>query len=144
MVILLVIAGCAGLGLGLDETRVRSAYDKGRAQFDAKAQSGEISWVQAATRTRELDKAFARRTDLDSNWKYDRDDEEYHSYCIAIAERLDKKQISFAQYDAARNARLNQISARRQFIQNSQPRQQNCVTEKVGAPPFETYQTRCL
>lgn len=39
-----------------------------------------------------------------------------------MAERLDNKQITFAQYDALRTQRFSQIVARRQQIYNSQPR----------------------
>ncbi len=36
-----------------------------------------------------------------------------------------------------------ELDARNQMLQSSRPRTQNCVTEKVGLPPFESYQTRC-
>lgn len=121
VLLVLFLSACAGHGLGTDNRGVQNAFDTGKMRLEQRARDGEITWVQAATQTRELDKYFARRTDLDTTWKYDLDDEEYDAYCIALAERLDRKQISFADFDAARLQRLNAIQARRQSL-NSQRR----------------------
>mgnify|MGYP001766917019 CR=1 FL=1 len=118
--LILTLSACAGLGLGIDNRRVQDAFDTGKARLEQRARAGEITWVQAATQTRELDKDFARRTDLDTTWKFDQDDEEYHAYCIALAERLDRKKISFAEFDAERLQRFNEIQARRQSLNNQQ------------------------
>ncbi|MBS3952185.1 MAG: hypothetical protein KGZ88_04470 [Methylomicrobium sp.] len=114
------LTACTGLGLGLDNRWVQNAFDVEKAKIEQKAASGEISWVQAATNTRDLDMYFAGRTDLDTTWKYDQDDEEYHAYCIALAERLDRKQISYAEFDAARLQRFNAIQYREQALYTQQ------------------------
>lgn len=136
------VAACGGLGLGLDTRSVQNAFDSGKAQLEQRAAAGEITWVQAATQTRELDKYWAGRTDLDTTWKYDRDDEEYHAYCIALAESLDRNKISFFQFDAARIQRFNAIQARRQSL-NAQQAQQpsNISTEQCRYnPAAQAYQ----
>ena len=130
--LVLTLSACAGLGLGTDNRRVQNAFDTGKARLEQKARAGEITWVQAATQTRELDQYFARRTDLDTTWKFDQDDEEYHAYCIALAERLDRKQISFAEFDAARLQRFNAIQARRQSLNNQQRIIQNTQQTSGG------------
>ena len=118
--LLCILTACAGLGLGLDNRRVQNIFDVEKAKIEQKAASGEITWVQAATNTRDLDKYLAGRTDLDTTWKYDQDDEEYHAYCIALAERLDRKQISYSEFDAARLQRFNAIQYRGQALYTQQ------------------------
>lgn len=77
------------------------------------AKDGKITWVTAATLRRDADKALANNTaGYYTSWKFDMNDEEFHAYCIAIAERLDKRQITFAQYDSARIAKFNEIRER--------------------------------
>ncbi|PKD41056.1 hypothetical protein CWO84_07320 [Methylomonas sp. Kb3] len=114
--LLCCLPACAGLGLGLDNRRVQNAFETSKARLEQKATAGQITWVQAAKETRDMDKHLAGRTDLDANWKYDQDDEEYHAYCIALAERLDRQQISFAEFNALRLERFNLIQARRQSL----------------------------
>ena len=104
--VLCMLSACAGLGLNLDERRVQNAFDTAKERLEQRARAGEITWVEAATKTRDLDKYFAQRTDLDTSWKFDQDDEEYHAYAIALAERLDRKQISYAEFDASRIQRF--------------------------------------
>lgn len=118
--VLCMLSACAGLGLNLDERRVQNAFDTAKERLEQRARAGEITWVKAATKTRDLDKYFAQRTDLDTSWKFDQDDEEYHAYAIALAERLDRKQISYAEFDASRIQRFNAIQARRQSLNNQQ------------------------
>lgn len=117
-----LISGCginplAGLGLNTDDSSFRNEYNRASAAFDQQAKEGKITWVQAATKTKETDIFLAKNTaKYDTSWKYDSSDEEYHAYCIALAERLDRRQISFAQYDAARIEKLNQINERLQSL----------------------------
>ena len=125
--LLLTGAGCAELNV-LSESlftdkraearQTQSEFDSQKAAIDYRAQSGYITWVQAAREVRDLDRSLVGN----GTRKFDSDDEEYHAYCIAMAERLDKKQITFAQYDALRTQRFSQIVARRQQLNNSAPR----------------------
>jgi hypothetical protein len=114
------LAACGVMKFGTDNQFVQSSFDSQRLQLEQRAMAGEITWVQAVMQTRDLDKHFANRQDLDTTWKFDSDEEEYHAYCIALAERLDKKEVSFAQFDAARLERLNSIRARRQSLNAQQ------------------------
>ena len=121
------VASCAELNTLTDnlltdkneETRqVQNSFDSQKSAIEDSARAGYLTWVQAARNVRDLDRSFAGR----GRWKFDSDDDEYYAYCIAMAERLDSKQITFAQYDALRTQRFSQIVARRQQIYNSQPR----------------------
>jgi hypothetical protein len=132
--IVLTLSACAS-------DRLNRAYDAKQTEIDQKALRGEITWVQAAMYMRNLDKNLAQRSTF--SWKYDKDDEEYHSYCLALAERLDKKQISFSEYNAARIQRFNAIRARSEALMNSAPRQTNCTTTNVGTRAFPEYKTTC-
>ena len=125
--LLFSIAGCAELNNLTDslftdkreESRqAQNSFDTQKSAIENRASAGNINQVQAAQYVRNLDRSFAGT----GNWKFDSDDEEYYAYCIAMAERLDRKQITFAQYDALRTQRFSQIVARRQQINNSQPR----------------------
>ncbi len=156
VLLLSVLSGCVelaqdiGLGPSRSEmsSKVRVIFDKRKDELESKARAGQITWVQAMQGERDADRILAsddyvRRY---SNWKFDSDDEEFHAYCIALAERLDKNQITYAQFDAARKRVFNQVEARRQslqnqqqLIENSRPRQNNCVTEKV----LNRYETKC-
>ena len=110
----------------------RQAYfEKMQNQYEQQARNGSIKWVEAAGRTRDLDKSLAEDQGIIfKDWKYDQDDDEYHSYCLALAERLDRKQITFSQFDAARKARFNQIVARRQSL-NAADEQNRILKEKL-------------
>lgn len=116
------LSGCLTTGLlGPDPDRdtpeFRRVYELTKNQTDAQAKTGQISWVQASTKVRDVDKYLANnQKGYFTSWKFDSDDEEYHSYVIAISERLDQKLITFAAFDAARTAKLNQINTRRQTI----------------------------
>lgn len=137
---LFILTACAGLGLGLDNHRAQNAFDTAKAKLEQKAASGEISWVEAAIKTRELDKYFAGRADLDTTWKYDQDDEEYHAYCIALAERLDRKQITYAEFDASRLQRFNAIQARRQTLDT----QQQIANTRMQQPAYSRGGVSCF
>ena len=114
-----------------EETQhAQSAFDSQKSAIENRAAAGHIKWAQAARNVRDLDRSFTGK----GRWKFDSDDEEYHAYCIATAEHLDNKQITFAQYDALRTQRFNQITARRQQINNSQPRRDNTNCRSVRNP----------
>lgn len=122
-----LLVACAGKSQNRPQSQNSASYvidkdsfERFRRAFEMQAERGEITWVAAATKTRDLDKNWASRVMFSSTWKYDSDDEEYHAFCIAMAERLDSKQITFAQYDAARIERMNAIDARRQILSSSQ------------------------
>lgn len=115
-IVTMMLTACAVIKLGTDNRRAQAIYDTEKARLEQLAGVGDITWAQAATRTRDLDKSLAHRTDLDTTWKFDRDDEEYHAYCVALAERLDAKQVSFAEFDSLRIARLNAIRARAESL----------------------------
>lgn len=129
--------------------KVQSAFEEASKQLETKAQAGEMTWVQAQTQIRDMDKSVKLKLDATGNshtWHFDTGDDEYYAHCIALAEKLDKKEFTFSQFDAERKTVLNQVEARRQamqnqreLIENSRPRQQKCVTEKV----FDRYETKC-
>ena len=96
---------------------MQNSFDSQKQAIEDRARGGYMTWVQAARDVRELDRSFAGK----GNWKFDSDNDEYHAYSIAIAEQLDNKKITFAQYDALRTQRFGQIMARREQINNSQP-----------------------
>lgn len=120
---LATVTGCSAMGelaqdiLTTPETKQRRAqsdFDDAQSSIELRARQGAISWVQAVKELRETDRSMARSHK--SSWKYNSDDEEYYAYCLQLAERLDRKQITYAQFDSARIQRFNQISARRQQL----------------------------
>lgn len=147
--LLITLVGCGKHVTREGMTKLNNRFEDTKSQLEQKAQAGQITWVQAESRIRDLDKEVKIKLDATGashTWRYDSGDDEYYAYCIALAEKLDKNEITFAQFDAARKRTLNQINARRQglenqqeLIENSRPRQQNCVTEKV----FDKYETKC-
>lgn len=147
-ILVLSLTACAGLGLGLDNRRVQYAFDTAKAKVEQRAMDGTITWVQATKEIRDLDKYVATRTDLDSTWKYDSDDEEYHAYCIALAERLDRKEISFAEFEAARQQRFNAIRTRRQSLNVQQQIIDNMalqqITNNASRPSLSTGGITCF
>lgn len=116
------LTGCGtnllhGLGLDVDTPAFWDVYNKTQADADLQAHSGKITWVQASTRVRDFDKFLAdNKSGYDTSWKFDIDDAEYHAYVIAISERLDARKISFAEFDALRISKLNEIGSRRESI----------------------------
>jgi hypothetical protein len=135
---LFVLTGCADIEGGRDRNSTQRAYDSERLEIEQKAMSGEITWVLAEIRTRELDKYFAYRKDLNPTWKYDRNDEEYHAYCIALAERLDKREITYAAFNASRLERFNAIQARQFSLYNQQQLIENSRRQSSPATPSNT------
>lgn len=120
--IALSLSGCAGnllqgLGFESDTPKFWAVYNRIKSETDDLAKAGKMTWVEASIRVRDADKRLAdNKAGYDTSWKFDSDDEEYHAYVIAIAERLDQKLISFAAFDASRIAKRNEIDARRQSI----------------------------
>ena len=92
------------------ETReAQQIFDRKKEQIESAARARQISWAEAARRVKEADRSLAGQ----GSWKFDSDDEEYHAYCVLVAEQLDSGRISFAYYDALRTRKLNEIQARR-------------------------------
>jgi len=147
--LLIALVGCGTYVTREGMNKLQDRFEDAKSQLEKKAQAGQITWVQAQSRIRDMDKEAKVKLDATSvrhTWRYDSGDEEYYAYCIALAEKLDKHEITFAQFDAARMRAFNQVEARRQslqsqqeLIENSRPRQRNCVTEKV----FDRYETKC-
>lgn len=126
------------LGLALDQKRGEAEYDDEKSKIEAYGHLGAMKWVTAATRVRDLDKRFAARSDLDMKWKYDYNDDEYHAFSIAAAALVDKGQITFIEYDAARTRRFSEISARQSALRNSRT-STTCTTSVV----FDRLVTKC-
>jgi hypothetical protein len=76
-----------------------------QAQIEQRAANGEITWVQAAREVRNLHRR--------SGWDFERVDEEFHTYNTSLAEQLDAGRLTYAQYDALRTQRFNEIERRR-------------------------------
>ncbi len=115
---LLLLQGCAEIDrlesrLFSDkpaETReAQQIFDRKKEQIESAARARQISWAEAARRVKQVDRSLAGQ----GNWKFDSDDEEYHAYCVLVAEQLDSGKITFAYYDALRTRKLNEIQARR-------------------------------
>lgn len=144
--LLLIISSVFLFGCATHEdmvSKINNRFDTEKSIMERRANSGEVSWVRATTHMRDYDKMLARIPDNAGYWKYNSDDEEYHSFSIALAERLDKKKITWAQFDAARIQKLNQIKARTQMLRNSEPRSTSCTTRNVGTTLFPEYRTDC-
>jgi hypothetical protein len=149
ILLLLTLVSCAKHVTKEGMNKLNNRFENTKSQLENQARAGQITWVQAESKIRDLDKEVKIRLDATKashTWRYDSGDEEYYAYCIALAEKLDKNEITFAQFDAERIRTLNQIQARRrglenqeELIENSRPRKQKCVTEKV----LDTYETRC-
>ena len=56
---------------------------------------------------------------------------------------MDNKKITESQWVYQLQKKLGELNTRDQMLQNSKPRTQNCVTERIGVPPFQSYRTRC-
>lgn len=147
--LLITLVGCGTYVTRDGMNKLQDRFEDAISQLEEKAQTGQITWVQAQSRIRDMDKEVKVKLDAtgaEHTWRYDSGDEEYYAYCVALAEKLDKREITFAQFDAARKRAFNQVNDRRQslqnqqeLIENSRPRQRNCVTKKV----FDRYETKC-
>jgi hypothetical protein len=95
-----------GLIAGQEEhARQQQEFAERKASIEQKALNKEITWYRAAREVRHLH----RRSSLD----FDKADEEYHTYSAAVAEEVDAGKLTFAQYDALRTQRLNDLQRRR-------------------------------
>ena len=95
-------------GFIADATRqkaMQQQFAERKAQIEQRASNGEITWVQAAREVR----ALHRR----SGWDFERADEEFHAYNATLAEQVDAGRLTYAQYDAMRTQRFNEIERRR-------------------------------
>ena len=115
----LALAGCAQLNDLSDSlfsdpraenVETQRFFDQRKAEIEDQARSKRITWVEAARRVRDLDRSLAGR----GTWIFNSYDDEYHAYCIALAEQVDTGRLSYAQYDAMRTRRFNEIQQRRQ------------------------------
>ena len=113
-----VLVGCAQLNdvsnTLFSDPRAENAgtqrvFDQRKAEIENQASNKRITWVESARRIRELDRSFAGR----GTWVFNSFDEEYHAYCIALAEQVDTGRLSYSQYDAMRTRRFNEIQQRR-------------------------------
>ena len=101
------------------------------------ARGGKLSWVKF------VDTFYSERNQLFPNAEESNEWREYRAYQRVLAEQMDAKKISESQWVYFLEKKKGELDARKQMLENSRPRTQNCVTEKVGLPPFESYQTRC-
>lgn len=101
------------------------------------ARSGKLTWV------RFVDAFYIERNKLFPNAEEDNESREYRAYQRFLAEQMDMKKITESQWVYLLERKRGELSARSQVLESSKPRMQNCVTERVGLPPFESYQTRC-
>ncbi|MDX1913979.1 MAG: hypothetical protein SFU55_00215 [Methylophilus sp.] len=120
---LVSLVGCGKYVTREGMTKLNNRFENAKSQLEQKAQAGQITWVQAETRIRDMDKEVKVKLDASGashTWRYDSGDDEYYAYCIALAEKLDKNEITFAQFDAAKKRAFNQVEARRQGLENQQ------------------------
>ena len=121
--VLITLVGCGKHVSRNGMAGISNRFENAKSQLEQNAQAGRITWVQAESRIRDLDKEVKVKLDASGashTWRYDSGDEEYYAYCIALAEKLDKNEITFAQFDAARKRAFNQVEARRQGLENQQ------------------------
>lgn len=119
--------------LGYSGAEAQHQYDELQRLADENATKGAYSWSESARRLREADKMMASSSDYPT-WRYDSNDEEYHSFCVAMAERLDKRLISFAEYDAARIAKFNAIRARARSLNLQAQQVRNAQSSNAVQP----------
>jgi hypothetical protein len=101
------------------------------------ARTGKLTWVKFVdTFYAERNKLFPHTEEANS-WR------EYRAYQRMLAEQMDNKKISESQWVYFLEKKKGELATRNQMLQNSAPQSQNCVTEKVGLPPYESYRTRC-
>lgn len=116
---------------------MNNRFNIAKDQREQRAKAGQMTWVQAQREIRDLDKGVKEKLDTTGaihTWRYDAGDEGYYAYCIALAERLDRKQITFSEFNALRIERFNAIEARRQSLYNQQLLIQN---SQMQAPNYE-------
>ncbi len=122
------------LGFNFHDPLFQKSYDDAVTTHESQAESGKIKWTEAAQKIRDADKYLAEnKGQYDTSWKYDSDDEEYHAFCIALAEKVDLGKVSVKEYRAARTAKMNQISYRRQTLV-AQQQQANALRSTAPQP----------
>lgn len=114
----LLLAGCAS---GVDEFRLQeSRYQQQIAEVEDEAKSGQVKWADAVRRMREIDKqraadsATIRYFNMNGyysgpSWVYNEKSEEYFSYCLALAEKVDLGALSFLEFDHLRVRKRNEL-----------------------------------
>jgi len=142
-----LFSGCQAMIKPEAMNEISNRFNIAKEQREQNAKVGKITWVQAQREIKDLDKGVKERLDATGaihTWRYDSGDEEYYAYCIALAERLDRKQISFAEFYALRIERFNAIEARRQsqynqqlLIQNSQMQAPSYGNQRGGVTCFK-------
>jgi hypothetical protein len=101
------------------------------------ARNGKLTWV------RFVDTFYVERNKLFPEAEENSASREYRAFQRFLAEQMDAKKMSEAQWVYLLEKKKGELDARNAMLQYSKPRTQNCITEKVGIPPFESYQTRC-
>lgn len=123
LILLFGIAGCQKMVKPEVVNEINNRFKIAIEQREKMAKAGQITWVQSQQEIRDLDKGVKERLDATGashTWHYDTWDEEYYAFCIALAEKLDQKEITFAEFDAERIERFNAIEARRQELDAQQ------------------------
>jgi hypothetical protein len=120
---------------GCEEARCLE-LDRLEATLYAGARSGRIRWSQL------VDTFYSRRAQLfpDSD---DSSIRELISYQRVLAEQLDAKRITEAQWTYAQEKKIADMRARTELIQNTRHRPTNCVTRNVGTTISPEYRTEC-
>jgi hypothetical protein len=122
------------------------------SQGYTQAREGKISWVKFVSQFYQLrDKLFPKSNDNPSL-------REYKAYQMLLAEQRDAKKISEAEWEYLMEKKFNELNARDQMVRNTQQPEplilnipqspqptalRSCVTQKIGQPPFESFQTQC-
>lgn len=113
-----VLVGCAQLSdiheslfsdPRAENAETQRIFDQRKTEIENQARGKRINWVESARRIRELDRSFVGQ----GTWIFNSYDEEYHACCIALAEQVDIGRLTYAQYDAMRTRRFNEIQQRR-------------------------------
>lgn len=120
------LVSCASFQQPGEDKRV--AFEAEKQRLEAQAMEGAISWLAAISQERELDKRLAAEPSgsalteavLGRGWKYDADDQEYWAFTLVLAERLDAKVITYAEFDAGRIQKMNEIVRNRRLVQSSE------------------------
>lgn len=101
------------------------------------ARAGKISWTQL------VDKFYQVRAQLYPNSNDSHGAGEIRAYQRTLAEQMDAKRITEAQWAYLIENQLAAIRSRNQVISNSAPRQTHCVTTNLGTTTFPRYETTC-
>lgn len=111
--------------------------DRYEAQLYNSARSGRI------TRTQLVNMFYARRNQLFPDSEENDFTREIRAYQRVLAEQMDRKQLTEAQWIYLLDKRAGELNARNAQIQNSQPRTTNCKTTNTGTSINPVYSTQC-